>query len=72
MNDYLTHHFAQAREAEIRARVAAARTTDEWHDSPRRLLVDLLGERLDQLGDRLLGDRCIAERIESDLRAAAA
>lgn len=74
MNAYLTHHFASARETEIRLRAAefADRVTDDWHDVPRRHLADLLGERLVHLGARLLTDRRTAERIESDLRSAAA
>ncbi len=72
MNDYLTHHFARAREADIRFRITATAALDAWHDAPRRSLADLLGERLVHLGARLLADRSAAERIKRDLRPAAA
>ena len=72
MNQYLTHHFAQAREIEIRARLASVWIPDGWHPRPDRGFSDLVGHRLVQLGARLLADRGLAERIEGYLRPRAA
>ncbi len=72
MNQYLNHHFSQAREIDIRTRVASARIPDGWHPRPDRGFSDLVGHRLVQLGARLLADRGLAEQIEGHLRPRAA
>ncbi len=72
MNQYLNHHFAHARELGIRIRLDSVRVPDGWHPRSDRVLSDLVGHRLVQLGIRLLADRGLAERIEGHLRPRAA
>lgn len=68
MNDYLTHHFAQAREADIRRDGASVVVDEMWVDR-----ADTIGQRIGltlvHMGARLM-DRGVVVRVERLARAA--
>ena len=65
MNQSLSVHFAQARQAEIQRSVSGRQVADQWQPAPPGRLIDLMGKSLVHLGARLISDRQIADRIES-------
>ena len=68
MNQYLTHQFAQAREADVRRHAASASIEDMWVDRSETV-GQRLGMTLVHMGARLM-DRTAVVRVERLARAA--
>lgn len=68
MNQYLTHQFAQAREADIRRQSASVYVAEMWVDRTETV-GERLGLTLVHLGARLM-DRRTVVRVERFARAA--